>query len=325
MVRHVRTFDALAELAPQLSVSGAILLDETYHVPWAISIPHASELADLTSVPKDRLTAAFHYVQHGSARLMTDTGERFEADKGDLFLCFGGRSHVLSLGDAVNPRPLRNLIGAATPPRVNDSAQSTSLVCGVFGVGSVPAALLRASLPSILLLRSGQSNEMDHLVSLLVNELESSQTTTNFMVARLLEMVCFAALRSEFSSPTATQIGWYPAANNPPILAALNAFHGDPSQTWDVGLLASVSALSPSRFASMFRETLGESPMAYVGRWRMILASELLRSSDQTTAEVARLVGYQSPSSFTRTFTRHFGHSPRDHRQTAANANRHTI
>jgi AraC family transcriptional regulator len=47
----------------------------------------------------------------------------------------------------------------------------------------------------------------------------------------------------------------------------------------------------------------------------MTLASQRLNGTQQTVAEIARSLGYDSASAFTKTFRRNTGQSPRDLRQ----------
>jgi pimeloyl-ACP methyl ester carboxylesterase len=59
-----------------------------------------------------------------------------------------------------------------------------------------------------------------------------------------------------------------------------------------------------------FAELLGEPPMRYCARWRMRIAQNLLRDSDENTASIAYAVGFQSEAAFNRAFKREFGEPP---------------
>ena len=69
-----------------------------------------------------------------------------------------------------------------------------------------------------------------------------------------------------------------------------------------------------------FRYFLGESPMAYVTRWRLQLGARALTSGDRSVAQVAADVGYESESSFNRAFKREYGVPPAKFRRDAAAA-----
>ena len=55
---------------------------------------------------------------------------------------------------------------------------------------------------------------------------------------------------------------------------------------------------------------LGEPPAAWVTRWRMIVARELLEDPERGIAEVAAAVGYASEAAFHRAFKRAVGQPP---------------
>ena len=57
--------------------------------------------------------------------------------------------------------------------------------------------------------------------------------------------------------------------------------------------------------------------MAYLARWRMDVAAELLRDTDATVEQVSGRVGYASPFAFTAAFKRAHGIPPRTFRRVA--------
>lgn len=75
--------------------------------------------------------------------------------------------------------------------------------------------------------------------------------------------------------------------------------------------LAARVALSPSRLAHVCKAQTGQSPMRAVTALRLREAARLLEFTDQGVAEVARDLGFDSPSHFSRRFTAAFGLSPR--------------
>jgi AraC-like DNA-binding protein len=97
-------------------------------------------------------------------------------------------------------------------------------------------------------------------------------------------------------------------------MSAMTAIHRNPSADWNVRSLADHATLSPSRLTARFRATLGESPMSYVARWRMILAGQLLIDTTTQIQQISLQVGYTSQPSFSRAFHRAHGCSPRQFR-----------
>jgi AraC-like DNA-binding protein len=66
-----------------------------------------------------------------------------------------------------------------------------------------------------------------------------------------------------------------------------------------------------------FRELVGEPPMAYLARWRITRAANLLHGARQPLARIAEQVGYQSDAVFSKAFRRLTGNSPREWRRLA--------
>jgi AraC-like DNA-binding protein len=78
----------------------------------------------------------------------------------------------------------------------------------------------------------------------------------------------------------------------------------------DVDDLARAAGLSRAHFSREFRRAFGEPPHAYLLTRRLERAAALLRSTDNSVAEICYSVGLQSLGSFTTSFTRTYGVSP---------------
>jgi AraC-like DNA-binding protein len=71
--------------------------------------------------------------------------------------------------------------------------------------------------------------------------------------------------------------------------------------------------MSRSTFALRFKETVGASPIEYLTRWRMLLAGDKLRNSNEPISAIALSLGYESESAFSTAFKRVIGCSPRQY------------
>jgi AraC-like DNA-binding protein len=74
--------------------------------------------------------------------------------------------------------------------------------------------------------------------------------------------------------------------------------------------LATRVGMSRSTFAERFRERAGETPIAYLTRWRMMLAGERLIQGREALARIAMSLGYESEHAFNTAFKRVMGQSP---------------
>ncbi len=77
-----------------------------------------------------------------------------------------------------------------------------------------------------------------------------------------------------------------------------------------IDALARHASLSRSRFHALFRELVGQSPVAFVRRLRMEEARGLLLGTERTVAEIGAAVGWEDPFHFSRLFKAFHGVSP---------------
>jgi transcriptional regulator GlxA family with amidase domain len=104
--------------------------------------------------------------------------------------------------------------------------------------------------------------------------------------------------------------GWLAAVKDPTVGKALQLMHGDLARPWTIEGLGHCVGLSRSALADRFRHHLGEPPMQYLTRWRVQVAAQLLRDTDDGIAAIGARVGYESEAAFNRAFKRHAGEPP---------------
>ncbi|HAI45851.1 MAG TPA: AraC family transcriptional regulator [Stenotrophomonas sp.] len=83
-------------------------------------------------------------------------------------------------------------------------------------------------------------------------------------------------------------------------------------QPLDAAALASRAGMGSALFYRHFRAATGLSPLQYQKQLRLIEARRLLQRGGTSISATAFAVGYESPSQFSREFSRLFGHAPRD-------------
>ncbi|MBV9339524.1 MAG: helix-turn-helix transcriptional regulator, partial [Acidobacteria bacterium] len=134
-------------------------------------------------------------------------------------------------------------------------------------------------------------------------------------LAKLSELLFVETLRCYINTMPANQTGWLAGVRDPVIGQALAVLHREPSHPWTVPKLARRVGLSRTRLAERFRHFLGESPMAYLTKWRLKLGAEILHSTENSVAEIAAAVGYGSEAAFNRAFKREFDCPPAQFRR----------
>ena len=78
--------------------------------------------------------------------------------------------------------------------------------------------------------------------------------------------------------------------------------------------LARAAGLSRAHFSREFRRAFGASPHAYLLTRRLERAAALLRTTDNSVAEICLAVGLRGIGSFTTSFKRAFGKTPTAYR-----------
>jgi len=128
-------------------------------------------------------------------------------------------------------------------------------------------------------------------------------------------MMLVQALRLHLAEGLRGGVGWLFALADPQMSAAIHAMHEDPSYRWTLQKLAERAGMSRSTFALKFKQTVGESPMEYLTRWRMLLAGDRLTNSSDPISVIALSLGYESESAFSTAFERVMGSSPRQYKR----------
>ncbi|MCR4267271.1 helix-turn-helix transcriptional regulator [Nitratireductor sp. ZSWI3] len=107
------------------------------------------------------------------------------------------------------------------------------------------------------------------------------------------------------------ETGWLAALADPHIGPSIRAIHEEPGRSWTLEMLARQVGVSRTVFAQRFKRKVGATPIAYLTRWRMMLAGERLIETRDSIAEIAASLGYMSEYAFAAAFKREMGCPPR--------------
>jgi AraC-like DNA-binding protein len=199
------------------------------------------------------------------------------------------------------------------------------IVSSRFVLSGPHADLLLASLPPIVRIESDQNeSSLRWLVERMMQELSNPQPGGFLVLQHLAHTVLVQALRLHLSnaqqaSGQSDRTGqnvpdipdWFAALSDKQIATAIACIHGDPAHPWTLKELARHAGMSRSAFAARFRDVVAVPPMAYLTRWRMLLAGDRLTHSGLPISEIALSVGYESESAFSTAFKRVMGCAPR--------------
>jgi AraC-like DNA-binding protein len=250
---------------------------------------------------------------------VNDVGEPVLLKAGDSFLLPSGRPFLLASGLDVVPTEAAAIFankGKRGVVTFNGGGE-ISLISSRFGLEGEHASILLKMLPPIILIRDEAASEaLRWSVQRMMDELRDPQPGGFLIVQHLAHMILLQGLRlhvaEEVASPT-SQVGWLFALADRQIGAAIGAIHADPAHRWTLQTLAAEAGMSRSTFALKFREKVGETPMDYLTRWRMLLASDRLIHSGDSISVISASLGYESESAFSTAFRKTMGCSPRQY------------
>jgi AraC-like DNA-binding protein len=236
---------------------------------------------------------------------------------GDCFLLPSGRPFRLASNPSVAPVDFRALMPAA---RTNGSIVTINgggghfIAGGHFILGGNHAGILLGMLPPIVHIRKeADKAAMRWSLERMMQELREPQPGGHLLVQQLACMMLVQALRLHLAEGLKGGVGWLFALADKQMSAAITSMHDDPAHGWTLQELAMRASMSRSTFAMRFKETVGESPIEYLTRWRMLLAADKLANSGDPVSAIALSLGYESESAFSTAFKRVMGCSPRQY------------
>jgi len=309
--------DAISEVLRVVKLDGALFFNAEFCAPWCINSPQSSQVAPHLCEGAEHLII-YHYLMEGQAYARLKAGgERVELEAGDIVIFPHGDAHVLGNGFGARPlnglQLLSQLKTGLSPTRWGEGGNVTRFVCGFMVCDPRLSEVFLAGLPKILKVSIGNAPSgqwLENSIQFSAGAGNHDDAGSRMVIARLSELLFMETLRYYITRLPADEVGWLAGARDPAIGQALALMHKDPAHQWTISSLVRQLGLSRTRLGERFRHFLGESPMAYLTRWRLKLAAEMLQSSDDSVAEIAAAVGYGSEAALNRAFKRAFGCPP---------------
>ena len=319
--------DVLSEVLRAVKLDGAIFFNGEFSAPWCFKSASATDAAPYLGT-KDKRLIIYHFLREGRAYARLPDGERVELTAGDIVMVPHGDAHFLGNGSPEMPVDSIKTFGKSITEglkvvQYGGGGEVTRFVCGYFACEPHVASSVLAGLPAILkvpIVQDPADQWLAHAIRFSVGEGDMPDAGSSVVVAKLSEVVFVETLRRYINTLPPGETGWLAGARDPGIGQALAFLHKEPEYPWTISDLARRVGVSRTRLAERFRHFLGESPMAYLARWRLKLGAEILRSSDDSVAEVAVTVGYGSEAAFNRAFKREFDCPPAQFRRKYSNA-----
>ena len=297
--------DVLAEVLAVTRLANSTLCSESFVGPWG-----------LVFAPSNRAT--FHIVIRGGCWLLPGSGlDAIQLNQGDVALLPHGTGHTLTDQPDTSNQHFRHY---GTPPAARDGPRqdTTTLFCGGYHFEQDGVNPITSLLPPIVHLPADSAcgdRDLQDVVHLLMRESAKRAPGGSTVVARLMDVLFVYVVRAWLQVQPQHAAGWIGALRDPQVGRALAMMHEAPRQPWTVESLASAVDMSRATFAKRFTAMVGDPPLTYLRRWRIELAARLLRESDQRVGSIANQVGYDSATTFSRTFRQNRGLAPGEYRK----------
>ncbi|MGW7222572.1 cupin domain-containing protein [Streptomyces sp. NPDC054826] len=306
--------DVLTGLLEGPRARGAFMIRACFDPPWSVRI-------------EDRAPLTVMLVVRGEAWIVPDDGDRLRLGPGDLAVARGPDPYtcgddpgtapqalILPGGECHYPdgRPLNGVMDLGVRTWGDRTDGATVMLIGTYGRrGEIGGRLLDA-LPPLLSLTADAWD--CPLTPLLAQEIVRDRPGQEVVLDRLLDLLVIAALRAWFARPEAAPPAWYAALADPVVGPVLRLLQNEPARPWTVADLAARAGVSRASLSRHFTARVGEPPMTYLTGWRLALAADRLRDTDDTIGAIARRVGYGSAFALSAAFKRAYGVSPQDWR-----------
>ena len=203
----------------------------------------------------------------------------------------------------------RQLPFQISPP--GGDGERTRFACGYLGCDARPFNPVLQALPRILHARGAEgAGCMAQLIRMAIDETATRRSGGETVLSKLAELMFVEVVRRYIDTLPKEAGGWLSGLRDAHVGAALALMHGRPAEAWTLERLAHEVGLSRSVFADRFGHFVQDSPMHYLTRWRMQLATRLLERQGVGLAQVAADVGYESEAAFNRAFKKCVGVPP---------------
>ena len=319
------SMDALSEILRVIKLDSAIYFNAELSEPWCLASPEAATLARAL-VRGSAHIIIYHLLCEGRAYAQLHDGEPVALAAGDIVTFPHGHRHLLGSGSRVTPID----VGATLPGvlerglallHVGGGGAPSRFICGFLACDPQFSQTFLGGLPPLVKvnIRDDPSGQwLENSLRFSVTEAANREAGSGAMLTKLSEAVFTETIRRYVRGLPDGQTGWLAGARDAEVGKALTLLHRRHAHPWTVAELAREAGLSRTVFSERFRHFLGETPMAYLTRWRLRLGARALAATSHSVAGIASEVGYESEAAFNRAFKREYGQPPARYRREKA-------
>jgi AraC-like DNA-binding protein len=308
--------DAFSDVLRVIRLSGGVFLEANLTAPWCFKGRLSPDDCTAFQVAPSFVIAT-HFVVSGRMQLQVNDEEPLIVRAGELVCLPHNDAHAFGSDVTVAPFSQPDEVkakaaGEFSRIELGGGGEATQLLCGYLGSNHAFGPLL-ASLPPVLKLdvrATPLGAWVESSFRFAVSQIAAGRVGSTTVIAKLSELLFVEAVSHYIASLPEDKNGWLAGLRDSQIGKALALMHANPAKDWSAEMLAAEVGMSRSGFAERFATLVGQPPMQYLTYWRMQLAAQRLRESQEAVAQVGYAVGYESEAAFSRAFKREFGQSP---------------
>lgn len=314
--------DPISDVLETIRLRGALFFLWEPSWPYATGVADGRRISRLV-VPGSDLVISYHIVTEGpcwaavpgEAPLRLDTGDILVLPRGDAYKIASEPRYPTAAEEAASIEFFRLMAAGEIPAVVRDGGpgpQRNQLICGFLGCDLHPYNPLLSTLPAMIRVPAPAQGEdpLSLLIRFACSEARQTRGGERCLLARLSETLFVEVLRRYLRNLDDRGSGWLHGLRHPLVGRALHLLHRRPGYPWSLAELAGRVGASRSTLSEQFTGVVGLPPMRYLLRWRMQVAASRLADGAAKVCAVAREVGYESESTFSRAFKREVGQSP---------------
>jgi len=294
--------DVLGDVLKALRLNGSVYFNTCFCSPWGMSLANSPR-------------ASFHIIVNGDAWLkLPSQPQPIQLFAGDIIMFPTGVAHTISEQEHSICHEASEVVEAYNneqPMFVGDT-ESIALVCGYVEFDRSMSHPFIDNLPEYIHIKADVRTEfywLDSVIKQIIMESQGDIPGSTAIVDRFTEVLFIQIIRT-YAQQNNVDMSYFKALTDKQLSKALQLIHRQADKEWTVDLLASEIGMSRTAFYNRFNDLVGEAPIKYLYKWRMMQAKQKLIDTQKPINHIAEEVGYQSDSAFQKAFKRFFKLTP---------------
>lgn len=302
--------DGLSAVLDQIRLNSVVYFKSNFAPSWGMDVAQGP-------------FAQFHIIAEGDCCFKCEGQESKVLTAGDILIFPNGTAHWLAHTAGSSKLNGQDVVSSIMQGRsvfqTEDTA--TTLICGHFEFDRTVDHPFLTSLPDIIHIKNIEEGDFPwilNIANLLITETQTDSTGSSVIVERLAEALFISAIRYYISQHHSQP--FLAALYDQKISTTLQLIHASPEKDWSLDNLSKEAGMSRTSFANHFRNKVGQTPMHYLTKWRMLIARRILEESQESISDIAERVGYGSEPAFSRAFKKVVNETPARFRRDRAAA-----